>query len=168
MQLSTPAVSRNSATFTARENIASRVSGLVPRRRPARHALGAPLAVAAGVFAQAPLHSPLHSLMRTCGRDAGDAKIIDGKLIAETIRKEVADGVAKMKSETGKARGGRAPHRALLRSNCRLDNLAIRERCKKRLLSALGSGRPARERSLSFAQVPGLAVVLVGSRKVGH
>lgn len=38
-----------------------------------------------------------------------DARIIDGRVIAETIRKEVAQGVAKMKEQTGKVCA--TPHR---------------------------------------------------------
>lgn len=34
----------------------------------------------------------------------GEAKLIDGRLVAETIRKEVAEGVAKVKNQTGKVR----------------------------------------------------------------
>jgi len=68
---------------------------------------------------------------------AASAKLIDGKAIADTIRKEVAEKVAAMKAKSGKARAA-VP--------------ATPEPCRSAL-------------PLARLQVPGLAVVLVGERK---
>ena len=80
---------------------------------------------------------------------AGSAHTIDGKAIADTVRKEVADKVAQMKAKTGKVRA--------------LPAASLRRKPRRR---ATNCGRVTFGASACVLQVPGLAVVLVGSRKV--
>ena len=76
------------------------------------------------------------------------AELIDGKAIAATIRQETADEVAELKASTGKVR---RPALALI---VRSVPLAVLR--KVAIVTCADTMHP---------QVPGLAVVLVGSRK---
>ncbi len=76
------------------------------------------------------------------------AELIDGKAIAATIRQETADEVAELKASTGKVR--RPAGQRVVRS------VQLVVFCKIATRIYAGPMHP---------QVPGLAVVLVGSRK---
>lgn len=100
-------------------------------------------------LATCPLGCVSHPAALLLSPQGGSAHIIDGKAIADTVRKEVADKVSRMKAKTGKVRP--------------LVALWQRRQARRR--------EPNCKRGVTFggvivAQVPGLAVVLVGSRKV--
>ena len=102
---------------------------------------------------RAPIPTPRSPCEKFASHGHWNAELIDGKAIAATIRQETAAEVAELKASSGKV------------CSCfrHVQNCALRAACCRRAVPAQrSSGTHAAPLHL---QVPGLAVVLVGSRK---